>query len=199
MAAKRQYTPKQRVPTIEEIQEINRRRNTPGYEPQPTPATPAGGSAKPVTIKIDSPPVGVIPVDQTPPQTLSNEVGKSLCVSQILDQHGINPVEELIAMYNERVEDPESPDYGKFVMSRAERVSLMKEIMKYQHPTLKAVEHKGSADDRRITVVLMMPDGSKQVNDVAQRGKVIDAWNRHTTQLRTSLVPETDLGPHGAR
>jgi hypothetical protein len=175
MAAKRPKTVPQRVPTIEEIKEINRRRNTPGYEPQPTPSTPAGGSSKPVTIKIDSPPVGVIPVDQTPTQTLAKVEGKSLCVSEILAQHDINPVEELLAMYNERVEDPESPDYGKFVMSRSERVSLMKEIMKYQHPTLKAVEHKGNADDRRITVVLMMPDGTSHHKDVEQRGKVIDA------------------------
>jgi len=158
-----------RVPTVAEIQERLKQKADPNYVPQPTEVTPAAGSIKPVTIRLDDPPPALVD-----PKTLSARSEKSLCVSQILEQHGIDPVEELIAMYNERVEDPNSPDYGKFVMSRSERVSLMKEILRYQHPTLKAVEHKGNADDRRVTVVLMMPDGTSHRNDVEQRGKVVD-------------------------
>ena len=166
---------KQRVPTVEEIKERLKQKANPNYNPKPTENTPTAGTTKPVAIRIPSPPVSLTPVDQTPSETLSRVEGRSLSISQILESHDINPVEELLAMYNERVGDPEDPNYGKFVMSRAERVSLMKEIMKYQHPTLKAVEHKGNPDDKRITVVLMLPDGTKMHKDVEQRGKVIDA------------------------
>jgi hypothetical protein len=107
-----------------------------------------------------------------PSKTLSSEVSRS--VAQILEEFQIDPVEELLAAYNERVEDPDSPDHGKFVMTRAERVSIMKEILKYRHPTLKATEHKGSADDRSITIVMMMPDGTKTETMTEARGKVID-------------------------
>jgi hypothetical protein len=161
-----------RVPTVAEIQERMKQRADPAYVPQPTENTPAAGSIKPVTIRLDDPPPDVV---SNKTLSLSARSERSLCISQILEKHDIDPVEELITMYNERNEDPESPDYGKFVMSRSERVSLMKEILKYQHPTLKAVEHKGNADDKRVTVVLMMPDGSTHRNDVEQRGKVIDA------------------------
>jgi len=156
-----------RIPTVEEIQAFNKRREE---------LRTGVVSAEPIkaqVIRIATPPVSEKPVDQTP-QTLSNEVRK-MSVTEILEQNDINPIEELLAMYNEREEDPDSPNYGKFIMSRGERVSLMKEIMKYQHPTLKAVEHKGGDTDRRITVVLMMPDGSSHSQKVEQRGKVIDA------------------------
>jgi hypothetical protein len=175
--------PKAIIPTVEEIQERNRLRAE---------KTPAKGTNQPISIPIPEPFTGepldttpgmnqVTRISEPPPeivtpnQTLSNVVAeKRLSVTDILKQHDINPVEELLAMYNERVEDPDSQDYGRFVMTRAERVSLMKEILRYQHPTLKAVEHKGDPESNRITVVLMMPDGSRSEQTTAQRGKVID-------------------------
>lgn len=172
--------PKAIIPTVEELQERNRLRAQ---------KTPAAGTNQPITIKvpepftgeptpgmnqtvrINSPPAEIV----TPNKTLSPVVSeKRLSVTDILKQHEINPVEELLTMYNERVEDPDSQDYGKFVMTRAERVSLMKEILRYQHPTLKAVEHKGDPESNRITVVLMMPDGSKSEPTSAQKGVTID-------------------------
>lgn len=172
--------PKAIIPTIEEIQERNRLREQ---------KTPAKGTNQPVTIEVPDPFVGeptpgmnqVTRISEPPPQivtpsqTLSPVTSeKRLSVADILKQHDINPVEELLTMYNERVEDPNSPDHGKFVMTRAERVSLMKEILRYQHPTLKAVEHKGDPESNKITVVLMMPDGTRSESTAAQRGKVID-------------------------
>ena len=166
----------QKVPTVDEIQEIIRRRQA--GEPWKTSAEQVMEKEKPTptrarVVRIANPPVSLIPQDQTPPKTLST-VDKRKSVTDILAEFGLDPIDELLSMYNERIEDPESPDYGKFVMSRAERVSLMKEIMKYQHPTLKAVEHKGSTDDRSITVVLMMPGGDRVEQKVEQRGKAID-------------------------
>lgn len=176
------------VPTIEELRERNRLREM---------KTPAKGSGNPVTfevpapivgedpikahaVRIETPPVGVIATDQTPKQTLANEEIKVLSqrkitVAEILARHDLDPVEEMLAMYNERVEDPNSPDYGKFVMTRAERLSIMREILKYQHPTLKAVEHTGDKESNRITVILQMPDGSREHKDIAARGKILDA------------------------
>jgi hypothetical protein len=157
-----------RVPSVEEIQRLNELREAreKGIEP------PIRASV----VRIEAPPVGVIPTDQTPPKTLAEVEEKThLTVAEILKREQIDPIEELLTMYNERDEDPDSPNYGKFVMSRAERVSLMKEIMRYQHPTLKAVEHKGNVADQKITVVLMMPDGSQHHKNVAQRGEVLDA------------------------
>ena len=118
-------------------------------------------------VRLESPPVGTEPTDQTPPkQTLAAVGGSSL--SEILERHDIEPIEELITMYHERDEE------GKFVMSPAERRSLMKELLKYKHPQLKAVEHKGRPEDNRITVVIQMPDGSRAATQVEQRGKVVD-------------------------
>lgn len=174
------------VPTVEELRERNRIREqftTPaagksGSCTVHVPPAIVGDSVPPPspTIRIDSPPPEYVTAEESPSKTLS-PVGrpqKQKTVSDILNEHDINPVEELIAMYNERNEDPDHPDYGKFIMSRAERVSIMREILKYQHPTLKAVEHKGDPESSKITVVLMMPDGSRTERDVAQRGKIID-------------------------
>lgn len=176
------------VPTIEEIQERNRLRAM---------KTPAKGSGEPCivqvpepikgedpikahAVRIETPPVGLIATDQTPNQTLAPGNMKMVApikdtVAQILARHDLDPVEEMLSMYNERVEDPDSPDYGRFVMTRAERLSIMREILKYQHPTLKAVEHTGDRESNRITVVLQMPDGSRSEKEIAARGKIIDA------------------------
>lgn len=172
--------PKAIIPTVEELQERNRLRAQ---------KIPAAGTNQPITIEVPEPFTGeptpgmnqVTRISDPPPQVVSpNQTlspvtsEKKLSVTDILKQHDINPVEELLAMYNERVEDPDSPDYGRFVMTRAERVSLMKEILRYQHPTLKAVEHKGDPESNKITVVLMMPDGSRSESTAAQRGTLID-------------------------
>lgn len=128
-------------------------------------------------VRLDSPPVGVIPTDQTPTKTLLPEEvdGGRRDVSQILEEAGIEPLDELLAMYNERVDDPGSKDHGKFVMSPGERRALMKELLKYKHPQLKSVEHTGNGGDNRVVVVLQMPDGTQKSHAVEARGKVIDA------------------------
>lgn len=103
-------------------------------------------------------------------ETLSRS---GLVVSQILENAGINPVQELVDAYMEREDDPMSDNFGKFKMSPGERRSLMKEMLKYTHPQLKNIDHSGTVDNR-ITVIIKMPDGSMSSQDVAQRGKPID-------------------------
>lgn len=105
-------------------------------------------------------------------QTLSSP-RERLGLQQILEAEGIDPVKELLDAYNERVDDPGSPDHGKFVMSPGERRSLMRELLKYTHPQLKSVDHSGTIDNK-LTVVLRMPDGTTHAKDVEQRGKPID-------------------------
>lgn len=118
--------------------------------------------------RIESPPVGLTPVEQTPNETLSSLTEKRVHdISAVLSAAGIDPVQELIDAYNER------DDEGKFVMSAQERRSLMKELMKYTHPQLKAVDHSGTID-KRVVVVLEMPDGSTR-NVNANRQPTIDA------------------------
>lgn len=167
--AKKPNGNKQRVMDVEELKKFWAQKEAMerGEEP-PT-------VEKAHVIRIDTPPVGTVPTDQTPAnKTLTDGEGKSLSISDVLAQHDINPIDELLRMYNERVEDPNSPDNGKFVMAPPERRALMKELLKYTHPQLKAVEHKGNAGGNQIVVVLKMPDGSVQHKEFEQRGKVVD-------------------------
>lgn len=159
-----------RAPTVEEILEIKRKKAA--LSDQMVGTEPVMVDAPIIAPVQRMTPVGLVPVDQTPTETLSNQGGRRE-IQRILEEAGIDPVAELIAAYNERVDDPLSPDNGKFVMAPHERRTLMKEMLKYTHPQLKAVEHTGT-DDKRITVVLQMPDGSRSSQEVQARGKVID-------------------------
>lgn len=189
MAAKRRTI----VPTVEELK---------ARDAILANKTPAAGSSEPFYVNVPEAPTGENPPEAepsvvkprasevtvellgsgtgiaTPPeptnQTLSPRPRKRT-VGDILEEAGIDPTEELIEMYNRRIEDPNSPDHGKFAMSQSERVSIMRELLKYQHPTLKAVEHTGNTEDNRIVVVLQMPDGSRTQQHVESRGKVTDA------------------------
>jgi hypothetical protein len=95
-------------------------------------------------------------------------------VALILKEQGIDPIIELTDAYNARDEDPESINYGKFLMPPVERRALMKELLKYVHPQLKSIDHQGNGGGNKVIVVLQMPDGSQSVKEVEARGKQID-------------------------
>ena len=132
--------------------------------------TPVVEKQKPV--RISTPLLPNKEIDQT--LSTHTSTPKKMAVADILAEANIDPVKELLDAYNERIDDPGSPDHGKFVMSPGERRALMKEMLKYTHPMLKSVEHTGMGDNK-IVVVLNMPDGSMKTQEIEARGKVINA------------------------
>jgi len=170
---------KQRVPSVEEIQELQRRKKelataTIGATGPVMIKAPLNMSNEPrmgAAVRISTPPVGLVATDQSP-KTLSPDKPASL--GDILISQDLDPAAELLRMYNEREEDINSPDYGKFVMKPNERRHLMLELLKYTHPQLKSIDHKGMTNNA-VTVILNMPDGTQSHKQVESRGKVIDA------------------------
>lgn len=140
-----------RVPTVEELKE----RMAKAKELE----TATKGATMPITV--EGPKDLLKPAE--PKKTLSDAA-----VSEILALNEIDPLQELLDAYNERDDD------GSFVMSRAERTSLMKTLLEYHRPKLKSVEHKGDPVKNQLTIVLAMPDGSCQIKQVEKRGEAID-------------------------
>lgn len=118
--------------------------------------------------RAETPPPKALPMNGRSNQTLSQPKEAFITtLAKALAAQEIDPIEELVTMYKERDEE------GNFVMSRGERSALMKDLLQYIHPKLKAVEHRGQ-EDRSLTVVLVMPDGTSQQRQVERRGDPID-------------------------
>lgn len=180
-----------RVMTVEEIQALKATKDGIAAQMKGAEAVFVDVPVEVKTVRDDwkdeVPPAKAYPIE-TPPlgpganvvnttKTLLSEVPteeEQKTVSAILEKAGINPVEELVRMYEEKVDDPEDPNFGKFVMSPGERRALMKEMLKYTHPQLKSVEHTGNGADNKLVVVLQMPNGEERAQEVEKRGKVID-------------------------
>lgn len=69
-------------------------------------------------------------------------------LSQILEEEETHPLRELIAMYKLKNED------GSYALPMKERVAIMKELLQYVGPKLKAVDIKKEIkSDMKITIV----------------------------------------------
>lgn len=86
-------------------------------------------------------PTVVVPRKLTPAQRRAK-------IDEVLAEYGIDPVRELLEMYNETDQN------GDYVMSPKERKALMQELLQYMTPKLKAVDMRAAVKgDINVNIV----------------------------------------------
>ena len=101
---------------------------------------PAKAAAVTKSEEVVTPSV-VVPRKLTPAQRRAK-------IDEVLEEYGIDPVRELLEMYNETDQN------GDYVMSSKERKALMQEMLQYMTPKLKAVDMRAAVKgDINVNIV----------------------------------------------
>lgn len=115
------------------------------------------------------------------------KVNKNATVRMILEELGVEPAKELIKMALE--EDAK----GQLALSSDQRIKIWSELLQYQQPKLKSVEHSGKVD-QELTIIVKKFDAPAEgmIVDVTPRLQLEHMIQAQSPGLVSGEVPRGD-------